>query len=226
MALWYGDRAQPLGLAGILQLGQGKRYSALCILAVAKQSTFSLQFSIGHLRRVWKEGRKKWEVKWEEKQAPPVREDHEGSICSSLEHLQRSTRLLLELRKLGSLLHRGTEASIFLICSFKSLKKNKNGFLSPSTTTKCFIKPTRPIWRKEMTSDCKGARSSIWAYFSQSCHCLWRDARSPHLMFVNTGDFVKRMGLINWSWLCLLEIDKTKAPVSTMCPPPSCTICL
>lgn len=69
-------------------------------------------------------------------------------------------------------MHRGTEASIFLICSFESLKKNKNGFLSPLTTTKGFIKPTCPVWRKEMTSDCKGVKNSIWAYFSQSCHWL------------------------------------------------------
>lgn len=52
MALWYDNGAQPSGLARILHLGQGKRYSALCVLAVAKQSTFFLQVSIGHLRRV------------------------------------------------------------------------------------------------------------------------------------------------------------------------------
>lgn len=94
----------------------------------------------------------------------------EGSVYSYLEQPQRPVGLLLGPRKLRYLLHRGTDLQ-FLKCSFESLKKKKNCFLSPSTTTKCFIRPTCTAQRGG-TSSCKGEEFYLGFLFPVSSRTL------------------------------------------------------
>lgn len=203
-----------------------------CALAYRKTKQFLPSVQHSRLKRVWKKRRKRSGGKWDKRQSsqprcrPHLREDWEGSTCtaSNLPEARKIAPRAVETAFPTAQRHWGTDLP-FLIRFFESLKKNENRFLSPVTTTECFTQSTCPLRVRRWLQVVREKENSICASFPQS-RCLWRDARNPQLVFVNIGDVLRRMGLIHWSWLCLLEIHKTKVPASTPCPSPSCTICL
>lgn len=93
-----------------------------------------------------------------------------GSVYSYLEQPQRPVGLLPGPQKLSYFLHRGTELR-FLKCSFESLKKKKNCFLSQPTTTKSFIRPTRTA-KRGGSSSCKGEGFYLGFLFPVSSQTL------------------------------------------------------